>query len=877
MKQEHYDLSNAYFQLGFTGGFLTEILPGVLSGAANGSRYLRSDCAIGGLSFLLQQGSEATAYQLDTADSSKTQHSWHIEHITPTMLVCSAAPNPSLHITQTWRLVGDCLQLNWSLTNHSDTPIHIPDLAIHFSADSDFSWGCNTSAKVIGHHALSGHNSHFFFERCDGHGPILMILPDDQTHLEYFEQPTKRKGDLRAYIHSALARADAIHAGAKIHLPATELTITPHEERCYGFRFLWAANRSEVRDKLVRHGLLDIQVLPGMTIPETDHALLAIRGNWPDLQLDLPDGCTLLGTEQRMGYQIYRLHFSRLGENKVWLRSNERCTNLEFFVTESLHTLIEKRGRFIAQHQICDSSKWYDGLLAEWNNETGALLSPDNYDQIKGWRIYEVTCDDPGLSKPAFLSSKLVESPVAEQIAALDHYVEHFVWGGLQRTEDESYAYGLYGIPDWHALRTSNDPDIAGNLHLWRIYDYPHIALMYYNLYRIARLYPDVPLSQDAQTYLIRAAQTLIAMFTIPLELDNWSAFGTGLYNELVAEDILSALETEGLSDLHRRLKRFWDRKAYQFSQRSADVFGSEYPFDTTGFESTHILAKRALQLAKPGERMSDREISPSAAASFMETQMRCNIACRGEMEMTYWWYGSDYRGDNLHYTLSYMSQMGGWALLDYALYFAEDPFPTLRLGYGSLLSSWALLNTGRADTNWGWCFPGQQHDGAASGGFEPQYLGSTWLDQPHHGGAWYYSCEIDLGFCGYLRGAATIYAIDPIFGAVCLGGQASSSEGVLTILPADGVNRRIHIIDDSTRIHLTCSHGRILHCELHTQTNQLHVYTDPNGTTIHISLTLEQFTNPGCATQQSSCTTQIVSDHHSVFSLISHHISKEC
>lgn len=149
-------------------------------------------------------------------------------------------------------------------------------------------------------------------------------------------------------------------------------------------------------------------------------------------------------------------------------------------------------------------------------------LGPDNYDTIGGWRIYEVTCDDPGLSKPAFLSSKLVEAPNAEEAAALDRYVERFVWGGLQCTEQEPYPYGIYGIPDWHVLRNSKDEDVRGKLHIWRIYDYPHIALMYYNLYRMRRLYPALPLSQSAETYLIRAARTLIAMFTIPLELDDW-------------------------------------------------------------------------------------------------------------------------------------------------------------------------------------------------------------------------------------------------------------------------------------------------------------------------------------------------------------------
>src|SRR5207247_10183484 len=81
---------------------------------------------------------------------------------------------------------------------------------------------------------------------------------------------------------------------------------------------------------------------------------------------------------------------------------------------------------------------------------------------------------------------------------------------------------------------------------------------------------------------------------------------------------------------------------------------------------------------------------------------------------------GSEYRGSGpSSYTLSYMAQMGGWAIEDDALYYAKDPVPYLRLGYASYLSSWALLNSGTAESNYGYWFPGKENDGGAGGGFE--------------------------------------------------------------------------------------------------------------------------------------------------------------
>jgi hypothetical protein len=184
-----------------------------------------------------------------------------------------------------------------------------------------------------------------------------------------------------------------------------------------------------------------------------------------------------------------------------------------------------------------------------------------------------------------------------------------------------------------------------------------------------------------------------------------------------------------------------------------------------------------------------------------MEAQIQSNIACRGWLETAYYLYGSDYRASgNAAYTLSYMSQMGGWAILDYALHYSNDPHTYLRLGYASVLSSWALMNSGTPESNYGYWYPGQENDGGAGGGFEPAPFGFTWLEQEHHRGSWYYSCEIDLGYCGALRGAATVLADDPVFGLFCYGGEYAKVPGGYEVTMKDGVRRRFHAVIDGQR-----------------------------------------------------------------------------
>lgn len=536
------------------------------------------------------------------------------------------------------------------------------------------------------------------------------------------------------------------------------------------------------------------------------------------VEAEFPDATSIRRVSSQGDTHLYDIRFSRLGENLITIRfGDDRRMFLEFFCTEPVETLIAKRAAFIAGHQHRDPSKWYNGLLAEWNMESRVMLGPDNYDRIHGWRIYEVTCDDPGLSKPAFLAAKNAEFPVQTEVSALDYYIEHFVWGGLQRTTNETFVYGIYGIPDWKTNRESDQRGSRGQLHLWRIYDYPHVMLMYFSMYRVAREHPGIDTVLPATEYLRRAYGTALAMFTVPLELTRWSAYETGLYNELVIVELIGALEAAGMGDRAQRLRIHWERKVRAFVEGDGDLFRSEYAFDSTGFESTHALAKYAIEHAESVSAANNDEdheqtgqISRDRARRFMDAQMAANIFCRGWLETAYYYLGSDYRGSaGNHYTLSYMSQMGGGSVLDYGYHFAADPAPYLRLGYASYLSSWALMNSGTHESSYGYWYPGKENDGGAGGGFEPAPYGKTWLEQPHHRGSWYYSCEIDLGYCGALRAAATVLADDPIFGRFCYGGDWHRTGDTLEVIPRDGVRKRFHAMLESGRLHMVLGTDR--------------------------------------------------------------------
>jgi hypothetical protein len=732
--------------------------------------------------------------------------------------------NSELSLVLTFSIVDRELLWDLQLVSKSDKALEIGDVVLPFPMNHDWNWDREVTynERVVRHSMVSGHNSFMFWMRPNSEPPYLLMTPVEDTKLEYYDHSTENEDGrsiYTAYVHSKAQEEVIRENDGSWRLPQTSFVLEPDERWNSGFKFQWASDYDEIRNKLYKEGLFDIEIAPGMTVPEGLPVKIALKNrdtiNSIEAEYPAETQITHVRTNDD-GAHIYEVDFNKLGENKLTVNySDGRLHYLEFFVTEPIETLIKKRGKFLTERQqIVDSDKWYDGLLSDWNMKDELLLTPDDIHDIPEGRRYMVSSDDPALSRPSFLAKKNVAHPDQDEVDALDYYIENFVWGGLQMTSEEAYPYAIYGIHDWKSNRESSNTGHYGQLHIWRIYDYPHIVQMYLSMYRVARYHEHVETDLPADEYLERAFRTAIAFFTYPEEVIGWSPYQTGNYNELAIVDVIEELEQAGRGIQAKRLRHHWETKVDYFLSGEANLFGSEYPYDTTGFESTHAFARYAMAIA--GRSTNERDIitlqtTREEALDFMDRQIQLNVGTRGWLEKSYYLYGSDYRGSgSASYTLSYMAQMGGWSLLDYALYFDDDPDQYLKLAYGSILSSWALMNTGTEESNYGYWFPGEINDGGAGGGFEPLAYGRNWLQQPHGRGSWYYGCEIDLGFTGYLRAAATVLSDDPVFGLTAFGGILEQNGDEVRVIPKDGVRRRFHILRDNQHFHLRLQYDRL-------------------------------------------------------------------
>ena len=515
-----------------------------------------------------------------------------------------------------FRVENDVLTWEIALRNKSDQALEIGNLALPLLFNTNYVRDAVTTytQRVIRHSYVAGHGSFIAVMRPNGVGPFLVMTPLAGTKLEYFHHELTSgawEGVYTAYIHAAAA-AEAEPRGTW-RQPQTSLVLEPGAEVIYGFRFRWAQDYGAARDILYDEGLLDAQVVPGMSLPADLDALLTIRTRQPihALEPELAGATTVeyLG-EKAPNLHLYKLHFSHLGENLVTVRYGENQQQyLEFFVTEPLETVIKKRAAFIAgKQQIRDSSKWYDGLFSLWDMQAQTLRSPDDTGGLAPYMVGG--SDDPTLCKATLIAVKNVAFPEAAEIEAVEYYLERFVWGKLQRTDAETpHPYGIYGSENWFANRNSPIGYNSGGLgqeHMWRTFDYTHIIMLYLAMYQIANFYPTLTRYLDKAGYLERAFGTARAFFTVPYNIkmgEPWDfrgwcdwAYKQGNFHELVIPRLIDALAGEGRAAAADWLRGEWEKKVKYFVYDHPYPFGSEMYFDTTAFESTHAIARYGLE-----------------------------------------------------------------------------------------------------------------------------------------------------------------------------------------------------------------------------------------------------------------------------------------
>ena len=725
-----------------------------------------------------------------------------------------------LSLEQVFALKGNSLFCSISVKNDTSGIVRVTDLGVRLPL-------CSVTRAVTAQRnfnrqeCVNGGAGWILWTPFDGDGTCVAFVPSKTTRLEYMAPGNW------FYFHSRTLLDKPEYTW---RVPRTERVLKADETCTYEFELFALKEQADFPAELVKRGGVDVQVVPGMTVPRGEMARFAFKTQdaVKSVVAEHPHSTKVLMNPHGGSGAVV---FSRLGENRLDVTCGSgRTFSLDFFVTEDLETVVKKRAAFIVKNQQTkDKSKWYDGLYSLYDLKLGRALSPDF---TGGCHPYMVGgSDDPSNSKPVFISEKNVVYPDAEEIASLEYYEQNFVWGKLQRTDKEyPYPCGIYGSDNWHENRSGRCGDYNsggnGRERMWRTFDYvTHIAT-YYNLHRIAKENPGLVHYLDARGYLRRAWLTAMAFFEVPYNIkmgQQWDfrgwcewAYTQGNFHERYILDLLDALETEGWKSEAERLRREWEKKVTYMVYENPWPFGSEMFVDRTAFESSYYVGEYALKRAMvPQEKFwydknrskwySYKSYPQAPKEAFMRRQLLGNLALRGIFTTSgYSRCGTAWTGP-VDMSLEYMTQMAGTALLDHATRFAEGAAQVneLRWGYNSLLASWALVNCGDAASGNGYWRKGAAYDGAAAWSFmgfvrARSFVPGRLFDR----GIWSLDGEIDHGLTAGVHGSACYLVEDPQFGELAYGGRLVPDTQSWRVTPWD-LARRVLVVPQTGRFEL--------------------------------------------------------------------------
>lgn len=691
----------------------------------------------------------------------------------------NAAGLKDMDLTETYSLSEDGKKLNWNIhmKNTSGETLEVQDLGFPLLMNS---WWQTTQSGIyeqnVARHSFVGKDgSYIYWQRPNGDGSFLVMIPQDGTSLEFkdkarygegtfAESDPSWEGLVEYFIHSA----NITNSRKGAYLPSTSLTLEADAEQEYGFTFCFADSYSELHDILYEAGVADTVSLPGMTIPKDTEATLAVRAKDGITGVTGEDGKNIQITpagEGKDGYSLYKISFGTLGTNQVTVHYGDgKESVLQYYSTEAVETLIDANTEFITTKQQAKTDKGYDGAYLQWNMATGKLITWDDYPG-GGWKTWMAGgSDDAGLSSAVYVSEKNITSPDKEQIESLDYYIENFIWGYMQK-------HDTYEVYRWY----DGKDDTPSDQGTWRSYNYIHVANTYYNMYQIATDYPGTT-KLTADEYLLRGYNTLKAMFTYGMfDGKNYGNGGQGAYvfgamGEMNLPEILEALQYENHTDEYNWLKD-------KITQKMNTLFAEEYPFasemsiDTTGFETCYTLAKM----------FGNTEMAQKV--------MKASLACRGVQPLWYY-YGSDNRhmGESW-WNLGYETQLGAWQQQDYLYEYMDtedSEFDEYMRGtYGAYLAGWSNINVGQISSD-------PENYGAASWQYQSEKGTNGYSYIPSLDGWWAWSGESALGFWGGLKTASANIVDDDIVGLYGYGCDVNYTDGSYTVVPKDGVRTRM-------------------------------------------------------------------------------------
>lgn len=690
-------------------------------------------------------------------------------------------------VERRWVNEGGLLALRFRITNTAAQPLEIGGLGMPMVFDNIL-----TDRSLDAAHAQAsfvdpyiGRDAGYLqVTRLNGRGPALIVLPEKGTALEAYaplKTPREAKdgtiftdnsprgqtseGFYDWTVHSiGFAGREWKNAGTQWNAP-TGRTLRPGETVEIGLRMAEAPTIRAIERTLIANRRPVAIGVPGYVVPTDQQAWLFIKA---------PSAIKAIES-----FPVNAVEAVRSGSVKGWARlsvrgrgwgparltltyANGERQTVSYFITKPLDQVMADLGRFSTTRQ------WYEGkddpfgrspAILTYDNEAKAIVDVEPRVWIAGMS------DEGGAGSWVAAIAKQLDNPDAAEIAKLERLVDGTVVGRLQiATGDHEGAVrkslfyydparfpGLYKKPeDWKSWTSWTEKDAND---LGRAYNYPHVAIGHWVLYRTARNHAGLVRRHDWRWYLLHAYQTVVAMMR---DAPHYAQFG--LMEGDVFVDILKDLKREGLTAEAANMERLMKGRADHW--RTLDYpFGSEMPWDSTG--QPEVYAWMRYFGFQPQADIT-REVILGYDPTIPSWGYNGNAR-------RYWdfLYGGKYARveRQIHH---YGSALNAVPLFDA---FRQNPadMHVLRVAYGGMMGGITNID----------------QDGFSSAGFH------AWPDMMKWDP---YSGDYGMGFFGHAYAAATYLVKDPTFGWLGYGGNLVQTGGAVRIVPKDGARARLFI-----------------------------------------------------------------------------------
>lgn len=699
-----------------------------------------------------------------------------------------------LDVTRSWAVTDGKLTLRFTLRNTGRQAIEIGALGIPLIFDNVMSGKsleeahrlCSFSDPSIAQDA-----GYVQVTRLNGHGPVLLVVPDGKTPFEAYKPIAGAHGGPRAHggpkatlfedltprnmtfegFYEWMAASAAYQQNewkqAEPWNPATSIVLEPGQERSVGFRFLVADSIRSIEKTLAANRRPVAVGIPGYILPEDMHASLFLK--YPEavkkIEVEPAGAIDVEAAETTAhGWHRFALRGKQWGRARLTIVYKDGLVQtVQYRVMKPESEAVDDMGRFLFSKQwfdVKDDPFHRSPSVMSYDRAANAIVTQDSRVWIAG------LSDEAGAGSWLAAAMKEFGRPEKQQVEQLEEFVDGVLWGHLQYKDGpkkygvrkslfyyqpEKFAAGYYrkdmNWSTWESWSEEASEDTG------RSFNYPHVVAAYWAFYRLARDHQGLVTHHDWRWYLTQAYETSMAMTRLAPEQ---SQFGQMEGDVFVA--VLEDLEREGMKTEADRLQTAMRARADVW-QKEAYPFGSEMPWDSTGQEEVYAWTRHFGMDTKA-------QVTLDAITGYMPAIP--NWGYNGSARR-YWdfLYGGKYPRieRQLHH---YGSGINAIPVLDAYRRNPGDVY-LLRIGYGGTMGA----------------ISGIDKEGFASAAFH-SYPDKMIFDP--------YTGDYGPNFFGHAWATGAYLVKDAEFGWQAFGGDVTEKGNTVSVEPLDSFRQRVYL-----------------------------------------------------------------------------------